>query len=1137
MPSHLTRVVFRNLIANEPLLYRGCRHRAIRPRTIAHHGPQPLPRTQRRTFFGNLFKQQRKLKPAETPAGLEKMTEVAYAKQSATRPPPPAEVAEAIKDFFALRKGTFEDFHVASAYYALQYLQESPVESETSWLSRYDLEAILEQLLAPSKRPNMVGEWHVPFGRMLIDELERWFQRQDGKGREKGLKIPYEMYIKSELVKLLSLFGAATEARQVATSTFVYDSEAAGPMKAATCHAWENVLEGSIRESDPSGIEKTVEVFQDLSVPLTSKLQSTLVSYYAERGELDKAKFWYAQPIFTKFGNPKTTPSAAASSALLVTCASRRDLTFGQQVVASLLKDELPAKESWDAIFLWSVAIGKGPDEINRMMDVLVRRNDEARREDPQIDLVRPDIDTINALVEYCMSKHDPYSAERYITLGEKRGILPDETTYAMQIAYRISVGDLDGARAAYFNLQGSFSGSERSVAAVNQLIQALCVSKLPHFDELMAMVDDLHERKANFAPETVAALTLLHLRRGEIPDAMDLLQVHAHQYAPTQRRIIQKALSMFLLDSETSTADAWDAYQIMRNVFIETPREDRITVMNNFFARNRADMACHVFFHMRNHIDPAHTATKEVYAAAFTGFARCADAESLELAHNQLRLDLNVEMDTQLRNSLMLAYAATGENRKALRFWRDICESKEGPSYNSILIAFRACEGMHFGSEHAKSIWKRLKEQDIDIDKAIWTAYMSAIARNHNHDEALALIETVEEEYGFTLDLHILGSWFNCTANSEKQTHVEAWIKQRYPLIWGQMEALGHWVTMEGFGYRQYKINRDLNPSTHSPRLLTFLFPTLPPNFLSITAILKDFYHHCHKPISAEKKVSPAITTMRVTHLVTGLLGLAGLSQAAPVSDDPHPVTTLPDSQMIVMHPHLPNSRFGVIGTDSVDQCVKMPDLVAHQVTFLRQHIGYLCRYFDQGCDASDGEFMIDAKYNEWAHDIRPAYGTKAGFVRCTKWPSKRHLGDDAIETRNTNALPGDVVAHTLDSMHTFSSAPPAPLHVGEVYVCAEDKALGCDLIPSLNTCSSFGPHTAYQSNEVTQAKGTFCKYYTAPGCMDGEEYFRHQTNPKQDAILSGWGMKKLAGVWCFGTGHTFGGVGVDVENAPSAA
>jgi hypothetical protein len=231
---------------------------------------------------------------------------------------------------------------------------------------------------------------------------------------------------------------------------------------------------------------------------------------------------------------------------------------------------------------------------------------------------------------------------------------------------------------------------------------------------------------------------------------------VHAFHFTPKQRAIIRKNLSAFILEGQTSTADAWDAYQILRRSFPETPRADRIPIMNDFFARKRSDMACHVFFHMRNQTHPALTTTKAVYVAAFTGFARNADAESLELAHNQLKLDLNVEMDTQLRNALMLAHAATGNNQRALEIWAEIGNSKEGPTYNSIAIAFRSCEGMPFGDEHAKSIWRRLKEMDIDIDKTIYTAYFCAIARNHLHDEALALVESAEEEYGFKLDLYM---------------------------------------------------------------------------------------------------------------------------------------------------------------------------------------------------------------------------------------------------------------------------------------------------------------------------------------------------------------------------------------------
>lgn len=758
MPSHLTRVVFRSIIANEPLLYRGCCYRTSRPRTLTYNGARPLPQVQRRTFL-NLFKAQRKLKPLEIPAGLDKMSEVAYARVSAIRPPKPKDVAEAFKAFFAQRKGAFENFHADRSYEAFKYLLENPQDDGEPWITWQELDTGVFEKLMFAKEPEVIGKAHLHFGRTVLDEMARMLEVQGKEGKvdtlETGEPID-DKYVQAKRIRLLSRFGAATEARSIAAEKFHYDTKAPLKQQVGAMIVWNNVLHGIAKERNLDTMRETTDMLQALSIPLTVPMQKKLVSFYAEVKDLERVKYWYSQAVIDKTGTAVTQPAGITSAILLKACALNGDLSFGQQAVASILQDEMPSKDSWDAIFLWSAAIGKGPDEVDRMMNVLVRRNDEQRQKNPKIQIKRPDIDTINALVELAMSKEDPYMAERYIALGEKRGILPNEKTYAMQMQYRISVGDLDGARAAYFNLQGDFSGAEQSVAVINQLIQVLCVSKQHHFDELMAMVDDLHERKAAFAPETIAALTLLHLRRGEIHDAMDLLQVHAYQYSPTQRTVIQKVLSEFILDGETSTSDAWDGYQILRNVFVETPRAERIPIMKEFFARKRSDMGCHVFFHMRNHLSDLHRADRDVYVAAFTGYARCADAESLELTHNQLKLDLNVDTDTKLRNALMLAYAATGENNKALQFWREICESKEGPTYNSISIALRSCEGMHWGGEHAKSIWKRLKEQEVDIDKTIWTAYMSAIARNHLHDEALALIETVEEEYGFTPDLYM---------------------------------------------------------------------------------------------------------------------------------------------------------------------------------------------------------------------------------------------------------------------------------------------------------------------------------------------------------------------------------------------
>ena len=757
MPSHLTRVVFRSIIANEPLLYRGCRQRALRPSTITRHGARALPQSQRRTFFGGLFKSQRKIKKMDIPAGLETMSELVHAEETAARPPQEKDLAEAFRTFLVTKKGPLEDFHIALAHNTFNYLTKNAEETGNQWYTKEELFAVVDQLLDKSRRPETGGKPHVKFGRALLDQIEKMESSVDTEKTSKAVMSKadeLDLKIRPKLVKLLCMYGSSSLARDILLEHYNdYSSLPDGKKEKVARTLWNVLLVGAAREHNKEEMEKTSESFDKSSVPLTPYTKSILVGLFAERRELEAAKAWYMRPFnpfYSQVDLDEPRHSSRNHTALLKACALTGDLAFGHEVVASLTKDKIPQKEGWDAIFLWSAALGKGVDEIDRMISVMVRRTEEAKSP------VHPDVDTINVLVEFAMSKQDPYSAERYISLGEKRGIMPDEKTYTMQMQYRLSVKDIDGAKAAYYNLQGDFKGSEASIAAVNELIQAMCDSTQQNYDDIMAIVDDLHERKARLAPETVAKLCILHLRRVEIHDAMDLLQMHAYQFSPEQRAVIGNALTSFILDGKNSTADAWDAYQILRNTFTETPRAARIHLMNEFFARNRSDMATHVFFHMRNHTADSHQPNRDVYIAAFTGFARCADAESLELVGNQLKLDFRIEMNTKLRNALMYAHATCGNNRKALDLWREICESREGPSYNSIAIAFRSCEGIHWGDQHAKSIWARLKEQDVEIDKKIFTAYLSAIARNFLHDEAVALVESVEGEYGWTPDFEM---------------------------------------------------------------------------------------------------------------------------------------------------------------------------------------------------------------------------------------------------------------------------------------------------------------------------------------------------------------------------------------------
>lgn len=43
-------------------------------------------------------------------------------------------------------------------------------------------------------------------------------------------------------------------------------------------------------------------------------------------------------------------------------------------------------------------------------------------------------------------------------------------------------------------------------------------------------------------------------------------------------------------------------------------------------------------------------------------------------------------------------------------------------------------------------------------------------------------------------------------------QERIEAFIKDNFSDIWLQLEALGSFVTDEGFGHKQFKLNRDVD-------------------------------------------------------------------------------------------------------------------------------------------------------------------------------------------------------------------------------------------------------------------------------------------------------------------------------------
>jgi len=476
-----------------------------------------------------------------------------------------------------------------------------------------------------------------------------------------------------------------------------------------------------------------------LDTELEGQVASAFAQLYAQRGNIKQAMEWYDR---FKASDKKLMALETETDlyvGLINMCIQKDQTEVGQSIIRDILTIS-PPKNIWDVVFVWAAFEGKGVDEIARMMDVMEKHNQTIRDvRDHRI----VTIGSINKLVEYAVSRNDPYLAERFIQLGKSRRITPNAHTLILQMDYRVSVKDIDGALAAYKHLLSFDLSEDKDVPSVNKLICAMCASGRHDFESIMNVAADLSDRRAPFSPETVSTLSLLHLSRGEFQDVVDLIKTHAFHFADADRAQVRGTLINYCLQDSTDSADAWDTYKILRDNFDEMDRGERESLMRSFFERGHADIAVHVFDKMRYHSRLEAQATVDTYIECFRGIALTRDADALEVTHNQLKVDYHIEPNTKLQNALIRAYTACQNPRRAIAIWDDITASREGPDLNSIHLTLRACETAPWGDQKARAIWERLQKTGLEVDENLWASFAAALVAN---SEVTACVTEIEE-------------------------------------------------------------------------------------------------------------------------------------------------------------------------------------------------------------------------------------------------------------------------------------------------------------------------------------------------------------------------------------------------------
>ena len=769
------------------------------------------PYVSSRSLFGFSRKPKRQPKPIAYGPGYEVMLELNDRLRKRTRTQPTEELAQAFVAFFRSKQSeekSLEDIQAEIALVTYKHLQNTAADNgQETALSTQELRMALYTFKSIPEPFKMVNE----LARALFDELQK---RQTTRAEERNLSEDLDKDL-SAFIKVMAKTGDALYARDLIEQYWHRSSINTQTQR------WSIVLRGFTREGNMAEVQKTLDMMQKYRIPFDDIMHRNITTYFAlVKEDMELTKLWYQHPIAN--GRP---PMAFTVLSVLRLCIKKNEMKWGESIFKSMLERSPDDLKSWSIILQWAAAKGRSVDEIEKMIEVMVNRSRERGTN------LRPDIGIINGLIELANLKENPYTAERYLALSQKLGLEPDAGTFLLQLDYRLKVGDLGGAMAAYNRLRGEDVADTEDLSLINKLIVALAVDKHENYDAIMGLVEDLSERKARFEPKTVEALAQLHLKRGELDDLLDLLNTYAFNYGLDQRASIRDVLLTHCFDPSTPTTRAWDTYNILRQTFTETDIPTRTSLMTSFFERRRSDMATHVFGHMRQQQIKSLRPTVSIYAKCLSGLARAGDLQNLEIVHNMIKLDNEIEPDTQLYNALMLGYSGCGEPQHALKFWEDIVRSREGPSYASIQIALRACERAPFGEDVARDIWARVQRFDIEVTREIYAAYVGALAGQNLFDECVELIDNAEKEIGYQPDALLygypfivsssiliicrLGTFYNATPGPGKKSKVKEWAWKAYPVAYENLLKCGQYTIV--------RVNQDGEEEAFAPKNTLF--------------------------------------------------------------------------------------------------------------------------------------------------------------------------------------------------------------------------------------------------------------------------------------------------------------------------
>lgn len=696
----------------------------------------------------------------------KQMMELVHAMQTRSRPPPPFILAKAFRSFlqnYRPESTTITQAQVIILWRTFEHLATNykKVNSSLGAVRKVLDEEGCEETLVFLGRLRFESETRKSlntFTKVVWAHLTSMNASPDGvKETEHPDSLGPSPFALASYIAILAQTGTEKEAWNLLRKDWNY---VLAFDEVIAVSALTAVTRGLIRKSHQQSIADQLQSVKKLGAELGQHGYEAMILMLAQENQPQ----WMQR--MCEDARTRGIPLSAPALEAVVSVAIRRDdemKLWARQLLNSQDDGSSNSNDIQDLSLLVAASEGKPLTTISANLKIILNKESAA---DPEL-AVQHAVRLVNRLMDCSCSIGKYEDVEKYASILTEYGLPPDTQTHLLWMNSRIQKGDIAGALRLYKEVDAETLAStspqtSADALLLNQLIKSLCRANVyggKDFDAeiIFTLVDRLFANKTatqsdspSFDHSTIAVLCQWLFARDDIAGVSDLLRPVIGFFPEHQQNEIRVPFLDLIKDPTISNERAFETYELLNVAFPNTSSVIRTQIMNAFFQRERSDLACLVFGHMRQREFQHHRPTHDSYAECFLGIAKTADRKNLSNVHNMLKLDMLVSPSTRVLDALMLAYTSCGMPNEALEFFHQILHSKEGPSEHTLSAFFRACELYHNGADEAMRMLRKLQSMDVPIDAGIYTDYIAALA---GHCQLELIAEALREMEAITGD------------------------------------------------------------------------------------------------------------------------------------------------------------------------------------------------------------------------------------------------------------------------------------------------------------------------------------------------------------------------------------------------